>query len=118
VLEVNGADDLFLWILMLLENKKFVINSKVVYVHRYTGNNVSSDECKMARSSLGLVEFLNEIPYVEDKLVKDFIRNQKFVLARHEGSSIKKLYSYITNLDIVCERIYWKIREHFGKSCA
>ena len=58
ILESNGADDYFLWLLMLLENKKFVTNREILYKHNYTGDNTSDDLQSMEDSVTEVVEIL------------------------------------------------------------
>lgn len=50
ILECNGADDYFLWLAMLSQRKKFGINREVVYTHKYTSVNASSDKETMQKS--------------------------------------------------------------------
>ena len=41
IMEVNGSDDLFLWILMFSKGSIFKADSKPVYIHKNTGENLS-----------------------------------------------------------------------------
>lgn len=50
VLRHNGADDYFLWLVMLCQGKQFGINREVLYTHKYTSANASSDRETMRKS--------------------------------------------------------------------
>lgn len=53
----NGADDFFLWLLMLSRHKKFAINREKIYTHIYTANNTSLDTDKMNRSVQEIIAY-------------------------------------------------------------
>lgn len=50
ILKHNGADDYFLWLAMLSQGKKFGINRELLYTHKYTSANASSDRETMRMS--------------------------------------------------------------------
>lgn len=50
ILRNNGADDYFLWLVMLSHKKQFAINRKRVYTHVYTAVNVSGNSKTMHNS--------------------------------------------------------------------
>lgn len=89
----NGADDYFLWFLMLLENKKFNINPEVLYTHSIHGNNASHDSGKMLESVTEIVQFLIEEKY----LTKEEEKNLQEILSRRpvpKTDREKKYFSY------------------------
>ena len=51
VVKANGADDYFLWILMLVQNKKFACDYEILYKHNNTGSN-TSDNFQMMEDSV------------------------------------------------------------------
>lgn len=55
----NGADDGLLWMLMLLNGKKGILNEDKLYIHIYTGENTSLNTQKMMQSNFELVNALN-----------------------------------------------------------
>lgn len=54
----NGADDYFLWLLLLQENIRWQINPDVMYTHVNTGSNVSANLDHMIQSSAEVLELL------------------------------------------------------------
>lgn len=66
-LQNNGADDFFLWLVLLNQGEKFKINRDVVYVHSYTGHNVSADSDKMKRSVEEVIQIAHDTKSISDK---------------------------------------------------
>ncbi|MDD3417205.1 MAG: glycosyltransferase family 2 protein [Lachnospiraceae bacterium] len=60
VMKVNGADDLFLWLILLEQKAKIVLNRNAVYIHRYTGENVSLEDSAMNESVLEFIGIARE----------------------------------------------------------
>ncbi len=105
-LKINGADDYYLWILMLKEGKKFVLNEEKLYTHVRHGSNTSNDNFSMVRS----------IREVEQILITDHILNdeeKKIILSRKTpGADRSKL------ADIVVMYDYWLYLEKRKQSIA
>ena len=57
----NGSDDAFLWILMLCNGFRGVINENVVFVHVFTGQNSSGNNEAMLKSQREVTENLKGI---------------------------------------------------------
>ena len=58
ILKYNGADDWLLWISMLAEGKKFVLNDAVLYEHIVNGENASLNTQKMLLSQQNVCEVI------------------------------------------------------------
>lgn len=109
IMKNNGSDDLFLWILMLAQNKKFVTCFDPVYTHRFTGSNLSNEESKMAESSLEIVNFLNEINYFSPELIDIFKNNRKLKIELKHCNVFRKFLLIVKNLSIFLPRVYWRL---------
>ena len=59
-LRINGSDDYFLWILLVENKARGVINPEKLYVHISTGENTSLNEVSMKRSDYEVTELLSE----------------------------------------------------------
>lgn len=68
ILQKNGADDYFLWILMFIEGKSWTYNYANVYIHKDTGVNVSSSEEDMYQSKCNMLFFLDKYPRLDKKV--------------------------------------------------
>lgn len=111
IMTKNGSDDLFLWILMFCKNAEFVRNEDKIYIHKFTGKNLSASVQRMSESSLSMVEYLQQIEYVPAKLVGRFAHvrgfDAKFDRCR---SPMGKAVLYLCNPDIFLSRVFWKIK--------
>lgn len=58
ILTNNGADDYFLWLCMLGENRQFALNQEVLFKHVITGRNTSEDTNLMMDSEEEMIEIL------------------------------------------------------------
>lgn len=104
ILQSNGSDDLFLWILMFSSKRKFVVLDEPVYVHRYTGENLSSEKIKMAKSSLEVANYLVHIEYVTKTSYSRLFRRREMII-----SSFRPLY-LIKNIDIIILKYFYMLR--------
>ena len=115
IMSINGADDLFLWVLMLSKNCKFVLNDEVVYTHKHTGSNLSSEGVKMSVSTLEIIDFLKKTPYVSRKCVSDLERSRKMQIKIAQGGKVKKLLTAAAYPDIILPAAFWKVQNYFRK---
>lgn len=60
ILKTSGADDYFLWLLMMAFNKKFVLNQGVLFEHVISGLNASYDTNKMMDSEQEMIDILQQ----------------------------------------------------------
>ena len=61
IMNNNGSDDAFLWILMLCGGARAAVNDEIVYEHVYTGENSSSNNEAMLQSQMEVAEKLKGI---------------------------------------------------------
>ena len=99
-LKINGADDELLWVMMLLEGRRFAINPKVVYWHMDTGHNTSYDFRQMANSALEGCDTLREYTSITPAQMRTFVRRRKIKAARYKASRGKKLLLALKNPDL------------------
>lgn len=65
-LENNGCDDLFLWYLMLKDNRQFALNADNLFEHRKTDENASDNVESMQKSKLEIMSIISRISIDED----------------------------------------------------
>ncbi len=94
-LKENGADDYLLWMLMLREGKKFVLNEEKLYTHIDHGSNASNDMLSMVSS----------IHEVEELLAKNNLLShaEKEMIENREAACV---YSF-RYTDIITTYDYW-----------
>lgn len=61
ILKHNGADDWFLWLCMIGEQKKFVLNQEVLFEHIVNGNNTSWNSEEMLLSEKEMYNVIKEV---------------------------------------------------------
>lgn len=72
ILENRGADDWLLWICMLAEGVKFVLNDDVLYEHIENGSNTSLNTVRMMRSDYEIVKILKDTHTLSDEQIHVF----------------------------------------------
>lgn len=66
ILTKNGADDYFLWLLMMSEGKKHLYVDEVLYHHTYTGDNLSEDTTVTDQSTYAFIPHLRKFSELTD----------------------------------------------------
>lgn len=64
---VNGADDLFLWLLMLNDGIRFIRNPRLLYTHKQVGSNLSNSLERMCLSDLEMCQMLRSNRLLPEK---------------------------------------------------
>lgn len=62
ILQQNGADDYFLWLVMLSLKKHFEINREILYTHKYTSANASENKEEMRSSVQEMLTIIETLP--------------------------------------------------------
>lgn len=94
-MNVNGADDFYLWILLLKNNAKIAYNKDILYKHVQQGTNYSNGNDKMINS-------LKELETVQKK---------ESILSLKELSLFEKLICYLK--DSYCNFNFLKFIKYF-----
>lgn len=104
-LKLNGVDDYLLWLLMFDKKMNIVCNFNIVYVHKYTGENVSLDNEKMFESQLEMIKILEKYANYN---MKDLKKLKRAINYKH---NYKKNFMLETlkNLDIFFYNVYYRI---------
>ena len=90
-LRKNGSDDVFMWVLMLVEQKTFMINPECEYYHNEDGSNTSLNFVAMKESVEELLAVIKENDILEKYDLKIFTTS---ILKRIEKYS---QYIYLLN---------------------
>ena len=110
IMETNGSDDLFLWILMFERSVSIIINKRELYIHKYTGENLSESECKMNDSTLEFVNILSNISYVSPQHIKELKQSREFRQKFHQVSLIEKIKLCSKNVKLLQYLVKNKIK--------
>lgn len=113
VLNDNGSDDFFLWILMLSQKKFFVFNKNHIYVHSYTGDNYSASYERMKKSNMAVYELLKCSGALNSYQLSCFRRSMH--LENDELKRNRSIKQIICNIDIILFRFKFKIDKYIGR---
>ena len=110
IMKKNGSDDLFLWILMFEKKCKITVNKEPLYIHKYTGENLSDSEEKMSISSLEIVDFLKKIDYVPLNDIDLLKKSREISLELKTENLPQKMMTIFKNIDLFTYLVYCKIK--------
>ena len=83
LMENRGADDWLLWICMLAEGVKFVLNEDILFEHIENGRNVSLNSIRMIRSDYEMIKILKDTHTLSDSQLAVFEDSvEKFEIGR------------------------------------
>lgn len=105
----NGADDLLLWLLLLKQNIKITFNYEIIYLHNFSGNNVSSNFEKMVISTKEIVDFLYDQNIVSVYERKKIYRRLEMRSLYENKGKIKKIIAMILYPEIALYLVKMKI---------
>lgn len=106
----NGADDYFLWLLMLAQHTPFCYIDKVLYLHSDTGSNLSVDTTVTDRSTYEFCNYLEEIAYFPDEYVDRLRRMVSYKADFRTSNKFGKINTSLHNLDILTANVIYKLR--------
>lgn len=110
IIKNNGADDLLLWLMMLGEKKVFRCNRQIVYIHKYSGENLSLQYDKMRKSEEELFEISRKVHNVSSRDVEKYLRLSEFrYVYKVEKSKAKQVICMLKYLDKVIANALYRI---------
>ncbi len=108
LVRVNGADDYYLWLLMMAANKKASVLKEAIYIHKYTGSNISSDTSATDASIYDFTDLLYDCDYFKKE---DIITLHEMITYKAQFRSsnlLGKIGSSLANLDTLMINIRFK----------
>ena len=114
VIQQNGADDFFLWILLFCNNRNFEYNFNVLYTHSFTGENLSYDLDKMCASTLEMAKLLRTVSYVPEKVISEIERCALYKNKFRKVGVAGKLWLSLKNPLMLVENIIYHIRSRYN----
>lgn len=109
VVTSNGADDYYLWLLLLEKGIDFEYIDETLYEHNRTGENLSSDTTVTDESTYQFIDYLRESGFNEAYL-KLLDRQTRYKHNFRAGTVIDKLSLTLLNPDIFLANLVFKIR--------
>lgn len=109
----NGADDYFLWLLLLQQNCRWEVNPDILYTHIDTGENLSLNLDRMLRSSCEVLDILVNNGSLSSEL--DTLARRRFEMRRmYEGRTLwRKILACICYPDLFLELLQYTYLKKF-----
>lgn len=106
----NGSDDYYLWVLLLARKIPFLLVDEPLYVHKYTGRNLSGSTKNTDASTYEFLQYLRQDTFVTEKDVLLLERMTRYKDAFRCGNSLKKVAVSLKNMDLFLANLWFKVR--------
>ena len=106
----NGADDYFLWLLLLNEETEVAYIDKPLYTHHFSGKNISADTKNTDESSYEFLDNMEKNSLMDISKINKLRRMLDYKDRFRNGSRMVKLKSSLANLDILIPNIIFKLK--------
>lgn len=110
ICKANGSDDYYLWLLLLSRRIPFLLLDEPLYIHKYTGQNLSADTTNTDASVYEFIEMLKQDTIISQKELKLLRRQIEYKAEFRKGGIGTKLASTAKNLDIFVANAIFKLR--------
>ena len=108
ILGKNGADDYFLWLLLLAEGARFGYLDKALYTHKYTGDNISADTTVTDDSCYEFMEILSGYDDFPEEYVFDLHEMITYKNQFRASSTFGKITCSLAYLPIFIKNLMFK----------
>lgn len=109
ILKNNCCDDYYLWLLMI-DRVKAVYIDEALYVHSYTGSNVSADAEITYVSSMEMIHYLRRDQSFPVKELDTFYKMVDYKYKFKQAGKFKKIILSLKNLSLALTNILYKKR--------
>ncbi len=111
VVTENGADDYYLWLLLLDKGIDFTYMDEPLYYHHRTGDNLSQDTEQTDLSTQQCITYLSDSGFSEWAL-NLLSRQTQYKAAFRRGSIFQKIWLSVANFDLAFTNFWFKLRTH------
>ncbi len=108
LVRVNGADDYYLWLLMMAEGKKACFLKAPEYIHNYTGKNLSADTSATDASVYDFIELLYDCDYFKKDDIVTLHEMITYKAQFRTSGLLGKIGCSLANLNIFLANIRFK----------
>lgn len=110
ICRVNGSDDYYLWLLLLSRRIPFLLLDEPLYIHKYTGQNLSANTDNTDASVYEFIELLQQDTIITKKELALLKRQISYKSQFRMGNLWKKMACTLKNPDIFLANAIFKIR--------
>lgn len=114
LVQKNGADDYYLWLLLLAKGIRFDYLDKALYTHRYTKTNLSKDTNITDASVYDFLDLLSECDYFKQE---DIFTLHEMITYKNQfraSSKLGKITSSLANLGLFIDNLRFKKKTGTG----
>ena len=110
ICQVNGADDYYLWLLMLESGIGFTYLDEPLYRHHYTQVNLSGDTRVTDQSVYDFIKLLEQNPDFPKEYIYRLKRMIVYKANFRLGNVLQKIGISLKNFDLFLRNIYFKLK--------
>ena len=108
LVRVNGADDYYLWLLMLAAGTRAAYLKESLYIHKYTGANISADTLATDASVYDFIELLYDCDYFKEEDIITLHEMITYKAQFRKSSLVGKIGCSLANLGIFIFNLKFK----------
>ena len=108
LVRVNGADDYYLWLLMMAAGKKAAVLKQPEYIHKYTGTNLSADTTATDASVYDFLDLLHDCDYFKQDDIITLHEMITYKAQFRKSNLLGKIGCSLANLRIFMANIKFK----------
>ncbi len=112
--QINGSDDYYLWLLLLGAGVPFAYLDNPLYIHRYTGANLSADTSKTDDSTFEFLQFLREDGDLSPSQCQRLETMVRFKASFRAASKLRKLALAAKHPILMLANLHFKLRTKTG----
>ncbi|MCR4694863.1 MAG: glycosyltransferase [Pseudobutyrivibrio sp.] len=114
LMEVNGADDYFLWLLMMAKGARAKYFDGALYTHKYTGANISANTKTTDDSVYNFLDLLNDCSYFKQDDIYTLHQMITYKAQFRESGLVGKITASLANLDLFVKNYKFKKKTGTG----
>ena len=114
IMTKNGADDYFLWLLMLAKGTKFHYYDEPLYVHKYTAVNLSADTNITDESVYDFLDYLSDCEYFKQEDIFTLHEMISYKNQFRASGTFGKITCSLANLGLFIDNIKFKKKTGTG----
>lgn len=108
IMTKNGADDYFLWLLMLAKGQHFHYHDEALYIHKYTASNLSADTTVTDESVYDFIDILHDCEYFQQEDIFTLHSMISYKNQFRASGLFGKVTCSLANLDLFIDNIKFK----------
>ncbi|SDB46476.1 Glycosyl transferase family 2 [Pseudobutyrivibrio sp. YE44] len=114
IMSKNGADDYFLWLLLLAKKAVFHYHDEALYTHKYTAANLSADTTVTDESVYDFIDMLNDCDYFTQEDIFTLHEMISYKNQFRASGTFGKITCSLANLGLFIDNLKFKKKTGTG----